>query len=119
MTNAGGGCAQGKRSSHGQGKLNRFNITSRMAAIVTPCGRERMGFTPPYLLLEERLSLSSHDATRRRALHRTKVYSPIYQPRCQGGLSGKIWIHTPAYLYGSGAYRSLSPSITRIGSVAL
>src|SRR5919107_25385 len=48
-----------------------------------------MGFTPPYLLLEETESLSSHDATRRRALHRTKVYSPIYQPRCQGGLSGK------------------------------
>jgi hypothetical protein len=43
-----------------------------------------MGFTSPYLLPEEMLSLSSHDATQRRALHRTKVYSPIYHPEMPG-----------------------------------
>src|SRR5919112_5792545 len=81
MTNAGGGSAQGKRSSHGQGKLNRLSSTSRMAATATACGRERMDFTPPPHLLLVRLSHSSHDATQRRAVHRTTSYLL----RCQGG----------------------------------
>jgi hypothetical protein len=38
------------------------------------------------------------DATRWRAVHRTKVYSPIYQPRCQGALREESgFIHPHAY----------------------
>src|SRR5215212_3446359 len=42
MTNAGGCSTPGKRSSHGQGKLNRLKSTSRMAATVTSSGRGLM-----------------------------------------------------------------------------
>src|SRR5215212_4436914 len=62
MTNAGGCSAPGKRSSHGQGKPNRLNSTSRMAATITDCGRECMGVTPPYLLGPWPLISSCHPA---------------------------------------------------------
>src|SRR5919112_3057920 len=72
MTNAGGCSASGKRSSHGQGKPNRLNSTSKMAATVTGSGRREPIVGP---LLFPSGVLPSHDAIREGPAHLTKVYA--------------------------------------------